>query len=251
MQPLGRTRGSRPEASRLVAGRSVRVEPALERLPAFAASIGLRATSAPCRRRPAVADWVSRPPIWRPTVHGFICNSSISPGIGRLFDLTSEKSGSQFRLVQRGSELRSRAVLRLVCRTCNEEGFAACFHVAVPRFTLEPSSRQIRFVAASLSWSNLMNEAQDHPEIDGSEIISANVEHFPVPKWAIYEENPYWLSIRNWRLAWLVAAIAIAAAIYLGVFRGEWRPTGDGKSVVHSRTGEIRVVSPSAAQSSP
>jgi hypothetical protein len=48
--------------------------------------------------------------------------------------------------------------------------------------------------------------------------------------------------LRNYRLAWCVAVAAIVAAIYLGFFRGDWRPTGDGRTVVHSRTGEIRVI---------
>jgi hypothetical protein len=57
------------------------------------------------------------------------------------------------------------------------------------------------------------------------------------------EPNILWRTIRNYRLAWSVAAVAIAAAIYAGFFRGEWRPTGDGTTVIHSRTGEVREVS--------
>jgi hypothetical protein len=50
------------------------------------------------------------------------------------------------------------------------------------------------------------------------------------------------LAWRNYRLAWCVAAAAIAAAVYFGYVRGEWRPTGDGQTVVHSRTGELRPI---------
>jgi hypothetical protein len=60
----------------------------------------------------------------------------------------------------------------------------------------------------------------------------------------LYEERSvfYLRVFRNYRLAWCIAMAGIAAAVYLGLFRGEWRPTGDGRTVVHSRTGEIRVV---------
>jgi hypothetical protein len=64
-------------------------------------------------------------------------------------------------------------------------------------------------------------------------------------KFSIYstESNILWRTIRNYRLAWSVSVVAVAAAIYSSFYRGEWKPIGDGRTVVHSRTGEIRDVS--------
>jgi hypothetical protein len=62
------------------------------------------------------------------------------------------------------------------------------------------------------------------------------------PDIELYQPSIRIRAFRNYWLAWSVAAVAIAVAVYLGCFRGDWRPTGDGRTVVHSRTGEIRTV---------
>jgi hypothetical protein len=51
---------------------------------------------------------------------------------------------------------------------------------------------------------------------------------------------------RHWRfiLPALIGSVGVSClgiGIWIGARRGEWKPTGDGKTVVHTRTGEMRL----------
>lgn len=46
--------------------------------------------------------------------------------------------------------------------------------------------------------------------------------------------------VRDLRVAWTAAGLFGALALWCLFLRGEWKPTGDGSTIVHSRTGELR-----------
>jgi hypothetical protein len=89
-----------------------------------------------------------------------------------------------------------------------------------------------------------MSDQREEPGHEPIEMFVSSLPDFSKgDQSSIYELNILGRAIRNYRLAWTVAVVAFVAMVYVGYFRGEWKPTGDGKTIVHSRTGEVRDVS--------